>query len=279
MYRLKELAIEVAERFKRNELNIVADALAFRLILSIFPLILFMISLLGMLNLSYDRELTNILASLPDEMQLILQNFIKEVGENTSYGLLSTSLIVALISASSGFYGLVRGIKKAYDEDLINKFIKMRLQSILLVIIFVACIVLTLYVFTFGSVINDFIVKIGLIQSIPSFLTGFFMYFLNAFVMFVFLIILNMFCVKRKLPFRRLIPGTLITMGSWMIISKLFNIYISNFSRYNIVYGSIGTLFVFALWINIFSYVLLLGGQINAVFCDDNYMIELISYH
>lgn len=68
-------------------------------------------------------------------------------------------------------------------------------------------------------------------------------------------------------------------MGSWMIISKLFNIYISHFSRYNIVYGSIGTLFVFALWINIFSYVLLLGGQINAVFCDDNYMIELISYH
>ena len=238
-----------------------------------------MISLLGMLNLSYDRELTNILVSLPDEMQLILQNFIKEVGENTSYGLLSTSLIVALISASSGFYGLVRGIKKAYDEDLINKFIKMRLQSILLVIIFVACIVLTLYVFTFGSVINDFIVQIGLVKSIPSFLTGFFMYFLNVFVMFVFLIILNMFCVKRKLPFRRLIPGTLFTMGSWMIISKLFNIYISHFSRYNIVYGSIGTLFVFALWINIFSYVLLLGGQINAVFCDDNYMIELISYH
>lgn len=186
MYRLKELAIEVAERFKRNELNIVADALAFRLILSVFPLILFMISLLGMLNLSYDRELTNILVSLPDEMQLILQNFIKEVGENTSYGLLSTSLIVALISASSGFYGLVRGIKKAYDEDLMNKFIKMRLQSILLVIIFVACIVLTLYVFTFGSVINDFIVQIGLVKSIPSFLTGFFIYFLNVFVMFVF---------------------------------------------------------------------------------------------
>ena len=135
MYRLKELAIEVAERFKRNELNIVADALAFRLILSVFPLILFMISLLGMLNLSYDRELTNILVSLPDEMQLILQNFIKEVGENTSYGLLSTSLIVALISASSGFYGLVRGIKKAYDEDLINKFIKIKIKKEILYII------------------------------------------------------------------------------------------------------------------------------------------------
>ena len=40
----------------------------------------------------------------------------------------------------------------------------MRLQSILLVIIFVACIVLTLYVFTFGSVINDFIVQIGLVK-------------------------------------------------------------------------------------------------------------------
>ena len=173
MYRLKELAIEVAERFKRNELNIVADALAFRLILSIFPLILFMISLLGMLNLSYDRELTNILASLPDEMQLILQNFIKEVGENTSYGLLSTSLIVALISASSGFYGLVRGIKKAYDEDLINKFIKIEVTEHIACYNFRSLYCFNIFMlFTFGSVINDFIVKIWFdTVVIPSFLT------------------------------------------------------------------------------------------------------------
>lgn len=279
MYRLKELALEVAERFKRNELNIAADALAFRLILSIFPLILFMISLLGILDLSYDKELSGILSSLPQEMQKLFGKFIRDIDSNTNYGILSTSLAVALISASSGFYGLVRGIKKAYDEELINKFIKMRLQSVLLVIIFVACIILTLYVFTFGGIINNFIVRLGIVKDIPSFLTGFLMYVLNVFVMFVFLIILNIFCVKRKLAIRRLIPGTLFTMGSWMIISKLFNIYISNFSKYNVVYGGIGTLFVFALWINIFSYVLLLGGQINAVICDDDYMIELISYH
>jgi membrane protein len=57
-------------------------------------------------------------------------------------------------------------------------------------------------------------------------------------------------------------------MGLWLVVSKCFNIYINNFSRYSAVYGSIGAIFVFALWINFLSYALLIGGQINAVIYD-----------
>lgn len=279
LYRVGEFFTEVALRFKKNELNIAADALAFRLVLSVFPLILFVLSFLGFLNLSYERELSAFMDVLPEQIEIVLDSFVSDVGKNGSIGILSTSLVVVFISASSGFYSLVRGIKKAYNEDNSATFIKMRVLSFFLVIIFGACIVLTLYVFTFSDAVNSILIDLKIIDHIPKFLNSFFMYLLNAFVMFAFLVVLNITCVGRKLRIKRLIPGTLFTMGAWMIISKLFNIYISNFSRYNLVYGSIGTLFIFALWLNIFSYVLLLGGQINAVFCDNDFMIELLTYH
>jgi membrane protein len=57
-------------------------------------------------------------------------------------------------------------------------------------------------------------------------------------------------------------------MGLWLVVSKCFNIYINNFARYSAVYGSIGAIFVFALWLNFLSYALLIGGQINAIFYD-----------
>jgi membrane protein len=82
------------------------------------------------------------------------------------------------------------------------------------------------------------------------------------------IILIYLLAVEKKIGIRRLIPGALFTMGLWLVVSKCFNIYVNNFSRYSAVYGSIGAIFVFALWINFLSYALLIGGQINAVIYD-----------
>ena len=84
--------------------------------------------------------------------------------------------------------------------------------------------------------------------------------------MFVSVILINKLALYRnkKTSVKSLVPGTAFTVGLWIAISWLFNIYIDNFSNYSALYGSIAAVIIFMLWLNIMCIVLLLGSEINA---------------
>jgi membrane protein len=68
---------------------------------------------------------------------------------------------------------------------------------------------------------------------------------------------------KRK-EYRFISPGSILATALFIIGTLLFNFYISNFSRYNALYGSIGTLIIFMMWIYFNAIILLIGFELNA---------------
>lgn len=68
---------------------------------------------------------------------------------------------------------------------------------------------------------------------------------------------------KSQKRFKLFTPGTLLSTGLFILATVGFNIYISNFSRYNALYGSIGTLIVFLMWLWILAIVILTGNELN----------------
>lgn len=135
----------------------------------------------------------------------------------------------------------------------------------MLVFIFAILVNCSLLFFIFSDYIGKLIIKYTPLEFIPYFLDSIFLYIFIALVLLVMVLVIYKISISRKVTLKSILPGAIISVFSWLILSKGFNIYINNFSKYSKIYGSIGSIFVLVIWLNMISLVLLLGGQINAI--------------
>lgn len=266
---------EVKNRVVKNDLITYANSLTFKLILSIFPFIIALLSLLGFLNLPVERITNTLVNDMPDEIGDMISYFINDVLGEKRVSLFSSSIIIAIYSASAGFHTMVKGVCNAFDINEYRSFFKTRAISMILMFIFLIIIIATLYIVIFGDTINSFLENSGIIKNIPSVITNIAMHLLTVGITVLFLILLYKFSISIKLKIRQLLPGVLFTIVSWYIVSKGFNIYINNFSRYSVIYGSIAAIFIFGIWLFLLSSLILIGAQINAVIYDRDFMHKL----
>lgn len=265
---------EVYIRMRNNELIDMANALSFKLILSIFPFIIFILSSVAVFNLDVSNIVVSLTDDVPETVRQMLRFFINETFDTKHVSLFSSSLFLTLFSASSGLYTLMKGLNRAYDASERRGYIVQRFISLLLVIIFTLLIILSLYVCIFSDKINELI--FGQNTGLPLMVINLRSYLITAALIFVMIVIMYMLALVDRPNVKQLIPGTVFTMAAWLTLSKLFNIYVNNFSRYSNIYGSIGALFIFALWLNLLSYVILIGGQINAILIDRQWIKEVL---
>ncbi len=248
-----------------NELMLMSNALTYKLLIAIFPFIIFLMTLLGFSNLSLEGYIIEASKTLPEPIENILIVFVKEVVHTKSVSLLSTSFLVTIYSASTGFNSIIQGLNRAYGQEDTRNFILKRGTSVMLVFIFAILVNCSLLFFIFSDYIGKLIIKYTPLEFIPYFLDSIFLYIFIALVLLVMVLVIYKISISRKVTLKGILPGAIISVFSWLILSKGFNIYINNFSKYSKIYGSIGSIFVLVIWLNMISLVLLLGGQINAI--------------
>lgn len=256
---------EIKSNTKENELILMSNALTYRLLISIFPFIIFLMTLTGFFNIGLGEYIREISRVLPNPIQEILDSFLIEVIETKRISLLSTSFVVSIYSASTGFISIMQGLNRVYRIEDKRSFIIKRIISILLVFIFAFILTTSLLIFIFKDTI------INILSTYKGFI--FIKYFLNSLfgnifitlVLLVMILIIYKISITEKISLIHLTPGALFTVLVWLLLSKCFNIYINNFSKYSVIYGSIGGIFVLVIWINMIAFILLLGGQINAI--------------
>ncbi len=273
--RIKVFFVEFIIRFIANDLFLAANSLSFKLLLAIFPAIITMLTVVGYLHLSYDEIMIGAQKVLPGSMMGMIDSFIRDISSKSSINLFSSALLIAVWSASSGFRALVVGLRRAYNYKVKNYYsdpFKLRGISIMLVFVFLISIVLSLYAFIFKSSINKFLARFPFPDDIRWFIDGSASSLIALFIMIAFIVIANISAVERLVKLKNLIPGTVFTVSMWYVVSMILKFYIDNYTSYSVIYGSIGTLFAMGLWINCISLVILAGGQINALFCDDEFM-------
>ena len=248
-----------------NELMLMSNALTYKLLIAIFPFIIFLMTLLGFSNLNIEQYIIGLSKTLPNPIEDILIVFVKEVIQTPNVSLLSTSFLVTIYSASTGFNSIIQGLNRAYEQDDNRSFIIKRGTSVMLVFIFAILVNCSLLLFIFSDYIKNMIIKYTALEFIPYFLDSLFLYVFIAMVLLVMVLVIYKISISKKVTLKSILPGAIITVFSWLILSKGFNIYINNFSRYSKIYGSIGSIFVLVIWINMISLILLLGGQVNAI--------------
>lgn len=265
MKKLLIFIITLIKQANEDDIFSITNDLTYKIILSFFPLIIFLFSILGFLDLDASMFISRIKQNLPIEVTETLVLFIENTAAVKSPSLLSTSLLFALVSASSGFSSLMKAVNKAYGvRDERNPILK-KIVSLILVFVFVFMVVLSMVMLIFNNTIYNFIIIYFPSTDVIQYIFSLLGYIVTIGIMLFGVMLMNNLSLSRKKKFKELLPGSLFTVLIWLLASKCFNIYVNNFARYSTLYGSVGGIMILMIWVNIICLVLVLGSEINEI--------------
>lgn len=262
---------EVARFFyhglRKDVLTEKAASISFNFFLGIFPGIIFFFTLISYIPIeNFHETLLNTLRGvIPELAYEVSVNTIEDIIKRQRGELLSFGLIFSLYFSTRGIISLIQAFNNTiYAAESRNWFMQ-RCIAIVLIFIMTVLLVLAVTLIIAAHVGLDFLVRQGIIKS------GFVFYLLAAgdwliiWALYYFGIsFIYYFGPTSKPGFRFLSPGSIMATILTVLSSYGFNFYIENFNKYNILYGSIGTLMLIMLWFYLNSLVLLIGFELNA---------------
>ncbi|HWD47034.1 MAG TPA: YihY/virulence factor BrkB family protein [Actinomycetota bacterium] len=259
---LKRVKAEV----KEDNVPLLAAGVAFYAMLAIFPAIIAVITVYGMVAdpAQVKSQVSELAKSLPAGAdQLLIEqltNVVNAGRQSLSIGL-ALSLLALLWSVSSGVQGLVKSLNVIYDERESRGFVKLRGLSLLLTLgaIVVAVIALALI-----AVFPNFVESLGLGQA-GELAASIGRWVLLAALMLVALAVLYRLAPDRANPrWRWLSWGAVVALVLWLLGSVGFSWYVDNFGKYNQTYGALAAVIILLLWLFLSAFAILLGAEFDA---------------
>ena len=259
------LLIHLIVKIKKDDVFALSSQLAYYLMLSFFPFILFLITLVGFSRLSSDEVLNGLAGLLPQSIVDLTTSTVMEIFDNQYTGLLGVSILLMIWTSSSAFRAVIKGVNKAYDFKESRSFIKRALISMMGILALAIIIILSLSMLVFGDVISQYIRNVIPFYKAFLFIWNMFRY---AFVFIVMIFIFaGIYCMApaKRLKSKEVIPGAVFSTIGWIIVSFGFSFYINNFGNYSRFYGSLGAVFILMTWLFLISMIFILGVEINCV--------------
>lgn len=252
-------------KLRDDSISAFACQAAFFIILSIFPFLMFLLTLINYLPFSVDELglLTNDI--IPESIVTLLQTILNELIQKSSGTLLSVSVIAALWSASSGTVALLKGLNAVYRHKETRNYFLLRGISAFYTLVFAILLILMLVLLVFGNQLYNFImIELPIFRNLAMMVLNlrslFTMAVLTLFFLMVYLILPN-----RKSNIFRELPGAIISAGGWLLFSYLFSYYIDNMGNYSYTYGSLAAIAISMLWLYFCMFILFIGAEINMI--------------
>lgn len=258
---VKKLGKEIGE----DRVTSLAAELAYYFMLSIFPLLILILSILPYLSIDKQEAVDFLTKYAPGETGSILQDNVLSIISEPQGGLLTIGLLGTLWSASNGMMALMQALNLAYDVEETRSFIKARLLSICLTVGLILVFIVTLVLPVFGDVIIDAVTSTLNLPSSTEFLFRILRWVIAVGIMACILAALYRFAPNKHFPFKEVIIGAVVATIGWQVISLAFAFYVSNFGNYSATYGSLGGVIILMLWFYLTGIILLVGGEVNAL--------------
>ena len=248
----------------------VGGQVSFYIILSFFPLLIFLLTLAAYFNLTVHELLRDLPYLVPDESYTMIDRVLSEVVSSRNPTLLSLGMLGAFWASLNGINALMRGISKAYHLKETRSFIHQKLTAVFFLVILFSAMILSFTILVFGEKLGIILFRFFEAGSLFPIIWD----KLRLIIQFCFLVltflILNQMATNRKYSVRHMFPGSLIAAAGWVLISVAFSFYVRHFSNYTVTYGSIGGIIIFLLWIYWSSAIFLLSCTFNAVLIERN---------
>jgi membrane protein len=251
----------------KSSVTVRASSISFSFFLAIFPMILAFFTLIPFIPINNFQDLLlgfidNI---LPDTTEDIIKSTLVDIIARPRGGLLSFSFILALVFATNGFASIIEAFNNTYHAIETRTWIKQRLIATLLFMIISVIIILSIVLITTGTSFLKFLQEQGMLTKGISFYLLEIVKWIIIIAMFFFSISFIYYLAPASSnEFRFISAGSTLATLLTLIISIGFNFYVQNFSKYNALYGSIGTLLIILIFIYFNSIILMIGFELNA---------------
>ena len=239
--------------------------LAYYLMLSFFPFLIFLMTIVGFSRLNSADILDGLRAILPNNVFSLIDTTVVELVDTQNAGLLGASIILTIWSASSGFRAVIKGLNKAYNVKDSRSFIKRSFVAIIFTLALAVIIVLTLAMLVFGELIGRYLLTILPFEEVIISIWNLGRYLIVISMMIWIFACMYRYTPAKKIPWREVYPGAIISTLGWIVVSLGFSYYINNIANYSRLYGSVGAVFVLMTWLYITSMILILGAEFNSV--------------
>lgn len=257
-----DLVMGFTRKVNRDRVRAHSAEAAFFIIMSFFPLIMLLLTLIQFTPLNADQVLQIIEEITPFEISGILQSTIGSIYTQSS-AVLSWTAIAALWTAGKGMMGISDGLNSIYHITKRKNYVLIRIRSACYTFVLILALIVSLGILVFGYTIQHFLQKrIPLLQNYPDSLMILPMAIAMVILVLLFMILYT-FLPNSRMPFWGQLPGALFTAVSWAAFSYAFSIYLELAGTMSVIYGSLTTLIVAMLWLYVCMYLLFLGAEIN----------------
>jgi len=266
---LRQLLKRVWDGINENDLFGLASELAYAFILSIFPGLMFLLSLFGLLasrgTMLRDSLMSYIATALPPSAYQVVTRTIAEVTQNTGKGKITFSILLALLSASGGMVSMISGLNRAYSVRDHRPWWKLRLIALLLTIAFAVLAIVALTLLLVGGHLGNFLgahLYLGPVTVIATKVAQ----YLVALVLisFSFSLIYYYGPDLKEQHWYWITPGSVIGVLVWVAATAGFRLYLHYLNSYSKTYGSLGAVIILLVWFYVSGFAFLAGGEINA---------------
>jgi membrane protein len=265
----KKLAQRIWNEINEDDVFGRAAQLSYYFLLALFPLLLFLITLLGYFAEAGSDLRVKLLSYLGDVMPQsatqLVQSTLDEVTKQKGGGKLTFGVLAALWAASNGMGAISETLNIAYNVKETRPWWKQRLITIGLTLGLAVLIIAALALMLYGGKIGDMLAaNFGLSQAFTITWKIIQWPIVLFFVLLTFNVIYYFAPDLHDQDWKWVTPGAIIGVALWLLVSFAFRLYLNYFDSYSATYGSLGALIIMMLWFYLTGLAILIGGEINS---------------
>jgi membrane protein len=263
--RILRFGKQLFHRLDRNEALGMSAELAYFFLLSLFPFLIFLLTLIAYIPITQEDVLGVVRQYAPGDTMRLIETNVRMILNEQRGDLLSFGIIATIWFASNGIDSIVRAFNRAFDVKENRSIFLVRGTAILLTLAMVFVIIVALLLPVFGREIGLFIFSsYGLSEEFLT-IWNTIRWGVSFLILFFVFSCLYLAAPNIHLQVREVLAGSLFATVGWMSVSLLFSYYVSNFGNYTAMYGSLGGIIVLLIWFYLSGLMIIIGGEINAI--------------
>ena len=245
-----------------------ASSLAYNFMLAIFPAIIFLFTLIPYIpkKIGFQDQLMSLIALiLPKNAFLAFETTLNEIVNIQNGSLLSIGFLLSLFFATNGVHNLMVAFNRSSLVMETRTWLKQRLVALLLTLIIAFSVIVCIAAMAIGEIMLTYLKQeLNYKGNLTYYAIQFTRWTLLGVLYFITVSILYRYGPAHAKKWKFFSAGSWLATILAFITIWFFSFYINNFSTYNKVYGSIGTLMVIMIWLYLNSLIILLGFELNA---------------
>lgn len=255
---------QLIQKMNSNRITGLAAEQAFYYLLSIFPLLILLLSILPYLSIN-PQVISNFSQNfMPIETSQLMEETFISILSQRSNSLLTIGIVGTIWSASNGINAFIHSMNIAFDVKETRNYLMNRLLAIIMTFGLICAFIIALLLPVFGNIILDFIDKFLSISYEIQNLIHVLRWGIAVIIISIILAFLYKVAPNIHLSFKHVLVGAVIAAILWILVSLGFSFYVNNFGNYSATYGSLGGVIVLMLWLYLMGLSLIIGGEINA---------------